>query len=347
MDDAERMVTLDGSEGEGGGQILRSSLSLSLVTGTPVRVVNVRAGRAKPGLLRQHLTALNAAAELCGARVEGAELGSREVLFVPGAVAPGDYTFRVGSAGSATLVMQTVLPALLTASAPSTATFEGGTHNPMAPPFESIAEAFLPVINRMGPTVTCALARAGFYPAGGGRITMSVTPARALARVEIMARGEVREARVVARVAGLPEGIARREVTAAKEVLGWPWAQLKTEALPREQGPGNVVLVTVACEHATEVFTRVGEKGRSAEAVGAAAATEAAAWMASGVPVGEHLADQLLLPMAMAGGGRFVTTEPTEHTTTNARVIERFLPVSIGWAPGDGRAWVVTVASRG
>lgn len=347
MRDEADTVTLDGSEGEGGGQMLRSSLSLSLVTGTPVRVVNVRAGRAKPGLLRQHLTALRAAAELSGARVEGAELGSREVLFAPGAVAPGAYTFRVGTAGSATLVMQTVLPALLRADGPSTVAFEGGTHNPMAPPYEFIARAFVPVINRMGPAVECSLERAGFYPAGGGRFTMTVTPSKALARVELMERGEVRDVGVVARVAGLPENIARREVTAARAVLGWPWAQLTTEVLPREQGPGNVVLVTVACEHATEVFARVGEKGRSAEAVGAAVAQEAAAWLAAGVPVGEHLADQLLLPMALGGGGRFVTTEPTLHTTTNARVIERFLPVEIGWEKRDERAWVVTVAGRG
>ena len=340
-------VTLDGSEGEGGGQVLRSALSLSLVTGTPVRVVNVRAGRAKPGLLRQHLTALRAAAEVGGAAVEGAELGAREVLFAPGAVRAGAYTFRVGTAGSATLVMQTVLPALLCADGPSTLFLEGGTHNPMAPSYDFLARAFVPVVNRMGPTVTCALERAGFYPAGGGRIAVTVTPSKRLERVELMARGEVREARVVARVAGLPEGIARREVVAAKAVLGWPWEHLKTEVLPREQGPGNVVVVTVACAEATEVFARVGEKGERAEAVGEAAAREALAWMKADVPVGEHLADQLLLPMAMAGGGRFVTTEPTLHTTTNARVIERFLPVTIGWERRGERAWEVTVGARG
>ena len=347
MHDDASIVTLDGSEGEGGGQMLRSSLSLALVTGTPLRMVNVRAGRAKPGLLRQHLTALRAAAEVSGARVEGAELGSREVLFAPGRVRAGEYAFRVGTAGSATLVMQTVLPALLCAAGPSTVTFEGGTHNPMAPSYDFIERVFLPVLNRMGPTVTCALARAGFYPAGGGRFTVGVTPATRLARVEIMERGEVRAKRVVARVAGLSGGIAARELTAADEVLGWGRECLRVETLPRDEGPGNVVLVEVACAHATEVFVHCGEKGKSAEAVGAAVAAEARAWLDAEVPVGEHLADQLLLPMALAGGGRFVTTEPTLHTTTNARVIERFLPVSIGWEQRSGRAWVVTVAPRG
>lgn len=221
MRDANETVTLDGSEGEGGGQMLRSSLSLSLVTGTPVRVVSVRAGRAKPGLLRRHITALRAAAEVGGARVEGAELGSREVLFAPGAVRSGEYAFRVGTAGGATLVMQTVLPALLCAAGPSTLTFEGGTHNPMAPPYDFIERAFVPVINRMGPTVACSIERAGFYPAGGGRFTMAVTPSATPTGVEIMERGEVRATRVVARVAGLDEGIAKRERVAAREVLGW------------------------------------------------------------------------------------------------------------------------------
>lgn len=130
-------------------------------------------------------------------------------------------------------------------------------------------------------------------------------------------------------------------------MLGWGRGCLRTEELPRDQGPGNVVVIDLACERATGVFALCGEKGRAAEEVGAAVAREALAWVESGVPVGEHLADQLLLPMALAGGGRFVTTEPTLHTTTNARVIERFLPVAIGWAQRDERAWVVTVAPRG
>ncbi|MEZ4409694.1 MAG: RNA 3'-terminal phosphate cyclase [Polyangiales bacterium] len=346
-------ITLDGSEGEGGGQILRSALALSLVTGRPFRVVNVRAGRAKPGLLRQHLTALRAAAEVGGATVEGAELGSRAVDFAPGAVRGGAYTFTVGSAGSAMLVLQAVLPALLTAAAPSELTLEGGTHNTMAPSFDFIERVFLPVVNRMGPTVTCALERAGFYPAGGGRATVRVTPSRSLARVELMERGAVLTRRVVARVAALSGSIAAREVKAALDVLGWDEGARVIEPLPREWGPGNVAFVEVACERATEIFMHHGERGRSAESVGAAAAEEARAWLGADVPVGEHLADQLLVPMALAGGGRFVTTAPSTHTTTNARVIERFLPVAITTTQraevtgAPSARWVVDVAPRG
>ena len=164
------MLTIDGSAGEGGGQILRSTLALSLCTGTPVRITGIRAKRDRPGLMRQHLTALRAAAEVGRAEVSGAELGSREVAFHPRGAAPGEYAFNVGSAGSATLVLQTVLPALLSASAPSDLLLEGGTHNPLAPPFEFLDRAFLPLIARMGPRVSATLEARGFYPAGGGRI---------------------------------------------------------------------------------------------------------------------------------------------------------------------------------
>ncbi len=337
------MISIDGAEGEGGGQVLRSSLALSMITGEPFTLTNVRARREKPGLQRQHLTAVRAAAEVSGARVEGAEVGSREVSFHPQRPRAGDYTFRVGTAGSVTLVLQTVLPALLRAEGPSTLALEGGTHNPMAPPFEFLDRVFLPWVNRMGPTVTAALERSGFYPAGGGRFTVSVTPSTSLSPIEITSRGEVRERRVVARVAGLPRAIAERELAAADAVLSWGDGHLRVESLPKDQGPGNVVLVEVVCERARELFVAVGERGVRAEAVAERAANEALAWVESGVPVGEHLADQLLLPMALAGAGRFVSVEPSQHTVTNARVIERFLPVSIAWERRDERAWEVTV----
>src|SRR5262245_60443308 len=174
------MEVIDGSQGEGGGQILRTALALSLVTGAPFRVEKIRAGRQKPGLLRQHLTAVTAAVEIGGAAVEGATLGSRELSFRPGSVRPGAYRFAVGTAGSAALVLQTVLPALLTATGPSTVVVEGGTHNPHAPPFDFLALAFLPLLARMGARAQATLDRPGFYPAGGGQLTVEITPAPAL-----------------------------------------------------------------------------------------------------------------------------------------------------------------------
>ena len=173
-------LKIDCSMGEGGGQILRSSLALSLVMGRSIRIEKIRAGRKKPGLLRQHLTAARAAAEIGRAQVRGVELGSEELEFAPGVVVPGEYRFAVGSAGSATLVLQTVLPALLTASGPSQLVLEGGTHNPMAPPFDFLEKAFLPCIRRMGPRVEATLTRPGFYPAGGGAFEVAIEPVERL-----------------------------------------------------------------------------------------------------------------------------------------------------------------------
>jgi RNA 3'-terminal phosphate cyclase (ATP) len=338
-------VELDGAEGEGGGQILRSSLSLSLLTGRPVRVENIRAGRERPGLLRQHLAAVRAAAAVGEARVEGAELGSRALSFAPTALRGGDYRFAVGSAGSATLVCQTVLPALLGASGASSCTFEGGTHNPMAPSADFLARAFLPALRRMGADVTLTLERHGFYPAGGGRFTLAVAPS-ALRPVELMTRGAVTSVSVSARVAGLAYAIAEREVAAARARLGRP-CEGRAEKLRRDEGPGNVAVVTVECADATGLFAACGERAVPAEDVGRAVAEEALAWIDADVPVCEHLADQLLLPMALAGGGRFVTAAPSLHTTTNARVIERFLPVSVAMESRGAGRWEVSVRPRG
>ena len=318
------MFTIDGSRGEGGGQILRSALSLALVTGTPVRIHGIRAGRARPGLMRQHLTAVRAAAEVGHAEVSGAEIGSREVVFRPGAVTPGAYRFNVGSAGSTTLVLQTVLPALATASGPSELTLEGGTHNPMAPPFDFLERAFLPLLGRMGPRVTAHLEASGFYPAGGGRLRVTVAPAP-LTRLDLPERGEIRSRRVVAMVANLPGAIARRELDAAAAVLGWDPSCFRIEVIKGAPGPGNVVTIAVESEHVTEVFTGFGEKGVRAEVVAGRAATEARAYLDAGLPVGEHLADQLLLPMALAGGGSFRTGAPSSHTRTQIELLEQML----------------------
>ncbi len=183
------MIHIDGAQGEGGGQILRSSLALAMVTGCGLTMERVRAGREKPGLMRQHLTAVRAAKEICGATVTGDAIGSSTLTFIPGSVRPGDYTFSVGTAGSATLVLQTVLPPLFIASGPSRLVLEGGTHNPWAPPFDFLQRAFLPLVNRMGPRVTATLERYGFYPAGGGRFVVEIEPARIETRQEPLTPG--------------------------------------------------------------------------------------------------------------------------------------------------------------
>src|SRR5438034_4921677 len=199
----ENLIEIDGSFGEGGGQILRTSLALSLVTDQAFRIRNIRAARKKPGLLRQHLTAVNAAAEIGQAKVEGASLASGELTFRPCSVAASSYHFAVGSAGSATLVLQTILPALIVASGPSTVVLEGGTHNPHAPPFDFLQKAFLPELNRMGPMIAATLERPGFYPAGGGKFTLTIKPVPQLSPIQVLERGEIQCCRATAIVAGL------------------------------------------------------------------------------------------------------------------------------------------------
>ena len=212
-------ITIDGSEGEGGGQVLRTALALSLVTGRPFRIERIRAGRKKPGLLRQHLTAVQAAVEVSGAHVSGAELGSRSLSFEPAHVRGGDYRLAVGTAGSATLVLQAVLPALLAAHEPSRLTLEGGTHNPYAPPFDFLAKTFLPILRQMGAVVDVALETYGFYPAGGGRFTAAIEPCPRLGRLALLERGQT-QVHARALVALLGENIAKRELSVVRERLG-------------------------------------------------------------------------------------------------------------------------------
>jgi RNA 3'-terminal phosphate cyclase (ATP) len=329
------MLVLDGSAGEGGGQILRSALALSLVTGTPFRIDNIRAGRPRPGLMRQHLTAVEAAAAVGGAEIDGAAVGSRSVFFRPRGLRGGDHAFSVGTAGSTTLVLQTVLPALIAAPVASTLLLEGGTHNPASPPFDFLVRSYLPLLRRMGPRVEATLERPGFYPAGGGRLRVTVAPEK-LAPLVLEERGAIGARRGRAVVASLPRAIAAREVARLSERLGWPPSCFTIEEL-RSPGPGNVVLIEVEAEHVTEVFTGFGEKAVRAETVADRAADEALAYLASDVPVGPHLADQLVLLLALARGGSFRTLAPTRHCQTQLAVVERFLgPVVRGAEEAGG-----------
>lgn len=341
------MLTIDGSRGEGGGQILRTSLGLSLVTGRAFRIVRIRAGRAKPGLRHQHRTAVQAAARVGNAEVEGAEVGSMELTFVPGAVAAGEYEFSVGTAGSAALVLQAVLPALLTASRPSRLTLEGGTHNPFAPPFDFLAKTFLPIVNRMGPRVTAKLERPGFYPAGGGEMHLTIEPCAGLGRIELTRRGEVRRQQARAVVANLPRHIAERELSVIQRELGWDASCLHVEQISEAHGPGNVVIIEIESEEITEVFTAFGQRGVRAETVAQRAVREVRRYLAANVPVGEHLADQLLVPMALAGGGVFETLEPSQHARTNIEVLREFLDCEVAVVPAGQEAWRVEVSTPG
>jgi RNA 3'-terminal phosphate cyclase (ATP) len=323
------IVEIDGSFGEGGGQILRTSLALSMITGRGFRVHSIRAKRGTPGLRRQHATAVRAAARVCGGTAVGDEVGSSELQFYPGPARCGEYVFDVGSAGSTMLVLQTVLPPLLLADGPSSVELVGGTHNFGAPPFDYLQKTFLPVVNRMGARVTAGLERHGFVPRGGGRVVVQIEPGGKLHPVDLLERGRIIRQRVRALVSGLPADIARREVEAVCRVLKWKKEMGEVVELPEDRGPGNVVLIEVESEHVTEVFTGFGQKGVRAEEVARGAAAEAKRYLEWGVPVDEHLADQLMLPMALAGGGSYVTGPLSAHSRTNIDTIAKFLDTRI------------------
>lgn len=339
------MIELDGAAGEGGGQILRSALVLSMVTGQPFTITRIRANRPKPGLMRQHLVAVQAAAQICGARVNGAELGSMALSFVPGTIVGGDYEFAIGTAGSCTLVLQTLALALLYAEASSTVRITGGTHNAMAPPAQFLQHAYGLQLRAMGGQVEFALERYGFYPAGGGCIVATIVPGDGLRPIDLVERGACRRGHAEAIVAGIPASVARRELACVREAMGWDDADLRLRVLSAAEGPGNAMLVTLEHDHVIEVFAGFGVKSVTAETVAARVIGEVRAYIASGAAVGEHLADQLMLPFALAGGGSFTVSSVSGHALTNADVIGRFLPVRISFEADGARSKCVVRAT--
>jgi RNA 3'-terminal phosphate cyclase (ATP) len=336
-------VEVDGSRGEGGGQILRTSLAMSLVTGNPFHIKNIRAGRKKPGLLNQHLTAVNAAAKVSQALMEGNTMSSQELYFAPKEVRSGQYHFAVGTAGSCTLVLQTVLPALLTTDSRLELLLEGGTHNPYAPPFDFLIKTFLPIINRMGPRITATLGCPGFYPAGGGRFSVSIEPAMKLSRIDLLERGEVKRRLARAIVARLPRKIGERELKVIRDKLSWESHCLHVEEVTNSRGPGNILTIEIESEHITEVFTGFGERGIPAEQVAEKTVKEVQEYLSADVPVGRYLADQLLIPMALAGGGIFRTLPLTSHTKTNIEVLKQFLDIEITASQLKKDAWEIEI----
>lgn len=320
------VIELDGAIG--GGQVLRSGLSLAMVTGLTLRIKNIRARRSRPGLMRQHLTAVLAAAHVCGSTVQGAELGSQNLLFEPGPIQGGEYRFAIGTAGSCTLVLQTLLPALLRAPTASRVTISGGTHNPLAPPVDFLQRAWLPLLRRMGARVELNLIRHGFVPAGGGEVEAFIQPSD-LQALQLMQRGKLLEKRAIVLNAGLADQVSEREFKRVRQRLGFTQAQLFPVDIDPQQGPGNVLMLEYVHAQVTEVFSAFGMTTVRAEAVADEAINQAMEWQGTDTAVGEHLADQLLLPMALAGGGRFTTPHMSEHLHSNMTVIQRFLPVVI------------------
>lgn len=316
-------LTIDGSQGEGGGQVLRTALSLSVLQQRPVRIERIRAGRAKPGLMRQHLMCVKAAAAISAADVRGDHLGSTTLDFVPNALVGGAQHFAIGTAGSAMLVLQTVLPPLLRADAPSRITIEGGTHNMLAPSACFLTRCFLPQLARMGAQVSLEVEKIGLFPAGGGRVVAKIVPG-VLKPIDIVERGARVGIGAEALIAAVPEHVALREITRVADRFKLRREAISHRDLGHRTGPGNVLSVYAEFEQVCELATAHGQRGVPAETVADQACDALQAWLDSGAPVGEHLADQLLLPMWLAGGGSFITGAVSGHLATNAELINRF-----------------------
>lgn len=337
------MITIDGSIGEGGGQILRTALGLSLVTGEPFTIENIRAGRNKPGLLRQHLTAVEAAAKIGHARVDGSAIGSQSLSFYPEEVVPGEYQFSVGTAGSATLVLQTILPALMMADSPSIVVIEGGTHNPFAPTFDFLKTVFAPLLKQMDLGLELTLHRHGFYPAGGGKIEARITPSQKLKHISLLDRGNVKGLKASAMFAQIPGNVAVREIAIVKKHLSLKDEAAEIFQVMDSQGPGNVIAIEVNSDHITEMFIGFGELRKSAEAVAHGAVEQVNKYVESNVPVGSYLADQLLIPLALAKGGQFKTCAVSPHTLTNVEIIHKFLDTRINLSEVSSGQYLISI----
>lgn len=316
------IIEIDGSQGEGGGQILRTSLSLAACYGKPVHIRHIRQGRKKPGLMRQHLACVNAIKKVCSAKVKGASIGSTEIEFIPAKIQAGDYQFSVGSAGSSTLVFQTVLPALLLADKQSNLVLEGGTHNPMAPSYDFIKQAFLPVLAQMGIESSVSIERYGFYPVGAGKWCIKIIPPKAFSKIKIEQRGDLLSTHAYCIGAGIPENVVVRERKQLLTKLKWPEQSITTKKV-NALGSGNIVSLQVSYSKITEVIESIGAVGVSSERVANKAVELLHRYQTIGAPVGQYLADQLLLPLVIAKGGSFVTGPLSEHCKTNIAVIQQ------------------------
>lgn len=336
------MIEINGAFGEGGGQILRTSIGLSLLTGQAFTIKNIRAGRKKPGLKRQHLTAVKAAQEISNADVDGALMSSSQLTFKPGKVKSGAYRFAVGTAGSATLVLQTLLPALLTGNGGYDMIFEGGTHNPFAPPYDFLADSFFGVLKQMGAQLDSELTTYGFYPAGGGAFRVKIASVETLTPFNLDERGEVVETGAQCMVSMLPIHIAQKEAKIVARKLQWDPESCRGETVT-SSGPGNIMLLRVRSQNITGVFTGFGEKSIPLKTVANKAVLQVKHYMDNNLAVDMYLADQLLIPMAIAGSGSFVTGEPSLHTLTNIEVIKQFMELSINCNAIDQQRYKISV----
>jgi RNA 3'-terminal phosphate cyclase (ATP) len=349
---ADELIAIDGSQGLGGGQILRTCLGLAAATGRAFRITNIRAGRPRPGLAPQHLAAVRAAAAICGAEVSGDRIGSAELTFRPGRVRPGQYAFDIGTAGSTVLLLQAIIPALAVASGDSQVSATGGTHNPMAPCFEYLRDVFGLLASAAGLQAYFELKRPGFYPAGGGKVLMQVQGLASpdqLEAVRLTSRGELKRIEgISAAGGGLPNHIAHRQCAQVLARLGAAGHRATVEQVHWDSdSPGTVVFLRAVFARTVAGFFSLGQRGKPAERVADEAADQLLAFLASPGVVDAHAADQLITILALCPReSRLVTERITDHLLTNAQVVRQLLGRNVSVEGAVGQPGMVSVQGR-
>lgn len=342
------MIEIDGSLGEGGGQVLRTSLTLSILTGRPFLITRIRAGRARPGLQPQHLAAVRAAAAISAAQVEGDFVGSQVLTFVPGPVRPGEYRFEIGTAGATGLVLQTIWLPLALASASSVITVIGGTHVPWSPCYHYLAWQWLSFLRRLGLDGALTLDLAGFYPEGGGIVRAQIAPADAIAALRLTERGAFKGIRGLSLVANLDLSIAERQRARALRRLAGRHNRIEIEiADVRANNKGTALILLAEFRHSTACYSALGAPGKRAEQVADEACLRLEKFLAGTGAVDEHLADQLLLPLAFADGpSEYRTARVTDHLTTNSEIIRQFGVAEIAVEPREADEGTVHIVPQ-
>lgn len=340
------MLEIDGSQGEGGGQILRTALSLSMMTGQPISIYNIRAGRTKPGLRAQHLEAVKAAGKICLAEVRGDFLGATELTFVPNKIRSGRYAFHIGTAGSTSLLLQTIFYPLGMSSGTSEVQITGGTHVPWSPCYHYLAEHWGAYMQELGFQFRMNLIKAGFYPRGGGEIFTRTKPVSAIHNLQLENRGALVRIRGLSCVANLDESIARRQKHQALRRLQGIHRDSKIQLIELPAGsPGTLLLIIAEFESSQCCYFALGERGKPAEKVADEAVDALERFLDTNATVDEYLADQILLPLCLSDEpSTFITPRVTKHLLTNSQIIKLFLPVKIDVTGEPGTEGIVHIS---
>jgi RNA 3'-terminal phosphate cyclase (ATP) len=342
------MIEIDGSFGEGGGQVLRTSLSLSCLFNKPFHIFNIRKGRKRPGLMPQHLMGIRSLKLISDARVEGDSEGSTELLFEPNEVKDGDYLFDIGTAGSTSLLLQAILPPLIFAKNISSLSLKGGTHVPFSPPFHYISQVFIPILLKLGIEIKVKIESYGFYPKGGGKVIIEIKPADGVKGIKLLERGKIKGVHGLSGVGNLPISIAERQRDAALKILASQGVHAEIETLSAPTpGQGTFIFLEAVTDNCLAGFSSLGERGKKAELVGEEAANNFLNYYSTSACLDHHLSDQIILYLAIAQGeSSFTTSEISGHLLTNLWVLEKFLDIHYRVEGEMGKPGRVTIKGR-